>query len=1259
MKFYATLFSALVLFGATSAIADEPWTEDDFTEVSGPASPHVAYGLRQNENGVSLLVDVAPTETGAVGKVDIGISAGKALILHSNQAQVLRNGEMTRYAFVIPAAALVALPSDWDRMRLALTVSWPGGPFGMDRQRERFLHCDGGAPSAPLSINPLDWQPLDLKERAASVFSLKKRIFVNFDQPLDGGKATIAIEDAKGNRIRNLVSGQPMTKGPHRIEWDGMDEQGNIVPAGAYRWRAVSHPGITPDYLFSFYNQGNPPWRNGSPSSNWLSDHTNAVAAATYEDRVYLGAPISESGHAIVQLNLAGEKTGHIDFPTLVGVGKLFMVADADCVYSIMEGTPAYEPFQDLPDGKWTYRRPLNVLRWRTDGTPRPYDGERGEKIITLNLYNGSGPHGKSGWGLPQPNNLAGAALYKGRLFISLRQEDRIVVMSTPDGKILGETKLKDPGLIASDGKGLITAFSGDTLMKIDPVTFNATPLFVPLLSDLPVIGDPEERFYGFDGINPTGMALGSGNGEIFLSDNGIDQNIKVYDLKGHMLRQIGKKGGRPMNGVWDPNGISRPHGITIDQENKLWVVETNTFPRRHSVWNAKTGALIRDFTGPCFYGANMGAFDTADHTTWVGGGALWKLDFDKKTATPTSTLYHQTKTGQMQTQMMGHYWNFEHRNGRTFLIGYGGGQSVYELRKDGTLKLWAFCGNLASIAQVPRWTLPKVITELPAVKALFAENAKKNRSVPLDMTMEPHGLWLDKVSLNEGLLGNASLLYVDRNGDDIGQPEEFEVLPSGDTMQTGWGTGSPTLDMNIPAKIGGKPVVLHLKPDGFLPSGAPNYSLAKAVASASPVEEGLVGSTSIQDRFGREIFNSSPMKAVGPDGHTLWSFPNKWVDVHGSHEAPLPQTGVMQGALYFLGTAPLDAQSEVFVMNGNHGRFFVLTTDGLYLDEMFKDVRVTQNSDAYMIGGECFGGYFGKAENGKYYLQSGHTDYRIFEIKGLDQLKRSQGTMDVSPAQVIAAQANHEARVVQEQKPKTITVTDIPPFTNFSSDPNQWPGGPWMISWGDGHQPYPFVQVKAFRSGERLYLAYYVKDPSPWMNKGKDWTMLFKTGDSVDFQFSTDPTAKAGRPAAAPGDRRLLIAPFGDRNIAVLYSYREPGATAPMSFSSPSRTEIVDRVTELKSAKIDVRIGEGQAVGSYTVTVSVPLADLGLPPAGKSVDLLGDFGAIYGDNEGSMNLLRSYWSNQATGLVNDVPGEITITPRLWGTLKFDNTSTP
>ncbi len=58
-------------------------------------------------------------------------------------------------------------------------------------------------------------------------------------------------------------------------------------------------------------------------------------------------------------------------------------------------------------------------------------------------------------------------------------------------------------------------------------------------------------------------------------------------------------------------------------------------------------------------------------------------------------------------------------------------------------------------------------------------------------------------------------------------------------------------------------------------------------------------------------LVNSDPvMKAFTPDGRELWSFPNRWSNVHGSHDAPFPQRGELQGVLFFTGVAPLDDQA-------------------------------------------------------------------------------------------------------------------------------------------------------------------------------------------------------------------------------------------------------------------------------------------------------------------------------------------------------------
>jgi hypothetical protein len=63
-------------------------------------------------------------------------------------------------------------------------------------------------------------------------------------------------------------------------------------------------------------------------------------------------------------------------------------------------------------------------------------------------------------------------------------------------------------------------------------------------------------------------------------------------------------------------------------------------------------------------------------------------------------------------------------------------------------------------------------------------------------------------------------------------------------------------------------------------------------------------------------------------------------------------------------------------------------------------------------------------------------------------------------------------------------------------------------------------------------------------------------------------------------------------------------------------------------------------------------LAALGFKPeAGK--EYKADIGAVFSDATGANRAARVYWANKATGLVNDVPGEIMGFPNLWGTARL------
>jgi hypothetical protein len=334
-----------------------------------------------------------------------------------------------------------------------------------------------------------------------------------------------------------------------------------------------------------------------------------------------------------------------------------------------------------------------------------------------------------------------------------------------------------------------------------------------------------------------------------------------------------------------------------------------------------------------------------------------------------------------------------------------------------------------------------------------------------------------------------------------------------------------------------------------------------------------------------------------------------------------------MQGTLGILGIAPFDDRADVIFLNGNHGRCFLLTTDGLYLDEVFSDVRVSYLKNEYRLGGEIFGGMFGRSElDGKYYIQIGHGPYRIYELGGIGEAKRMSGELVVSKEQIVAAERRNQRQLADRRSEKKF-------------------GIPGTLSW-DQNGKFK-AELTAAIEGEHLRLIWRVQDASPWVNHGRDWTTLFATGDTVDLQIGVDASANPKRRGPVVGDKRLMIAPYEGKPIAVLYEHRKPGGRNPIEFTSPWRGEKVDDVRQLPDAQIEVKA----SARDYTVDARIPLASLGLSITGQS--LRADFGVTFGDADGTETQLRSYWANPATMLVDDIPGEIMLHPNLWGEVRF------
>ena len=684
---------------------------------------------------------------------------------------------------------------------------------------------------------------------------------------------------------------------------------------------------------------------------------------------------------------------------------------------------------------------------------------------------------------------------------------------------------------------------------------------------------------------------------------------VRVYDRGRRLVRTLGATPGGAVLGPYVAERLHGPSSVVVGPDGLVWVTERNRWmPKRLAAFDATSGKVVKSLFGPTRYGAPGAGIDPRDPTRWVGMQSLFKVDVRAKTAEPTHVI------GGLRARR----YVFHREAGRTFLISWcdNGVTAVQELLATGVLKPMALIASAHGFAYFHRWKPPA------AFRAAFDGYSKgdtRHFGTPEKPQQGPGVLWRD-------LNGNGEM-------DD---PSEFSFSDQSvwsHVAGTGWGSGFDDLVFRFPAiRRDGGNYLVTIRPNGFLPNGVPNYpTLGEGLAGAVRVKDppARLQAESAVDRQGNVIFNSSPyMASVAPDGKVNWSFPNRWKGVHGSHDSPMPKCGELQGALFFLGHGALDSTHDVFALVGNHGKMYFIDSTGLYVDELFRDVRTFSGNGPYTIGGEAFGGTFEKGDDGVWYLQAGGLAYNVYQVKGFEGIVRKEGSVALTAEDVKRIESTAAAK---PSDPGVLREARIGRYGKGFA-------GLKPIRW-ESDRLHP-VEIALGTASGRLHFRFSVRDESPWVNNGTDVQSLFKTGDACQIELET-----------ADGLVRLLVAPMGGETKAVRYrdGLRRGKQADSVLFQSPWRTELIDSVTVLDSVEAKV----GRNGPKYVLEGSVPLADLGLGPTPPRV-VKGDVGVIYGNAEGTVNEYRNHWANKSTGLVNDVPGEVMFTPKLWGTFRFD-----
>ncbi|WP_269431626.1 sugar-binding protein [Chthonomonas calidirosea] len=1163
-------------------------------------------------------------------------------------------------------------PKPGDVWRLGLEIFW-GSPSGKDwpelryadvvnpqrMQREffwttpeawgslRFMAKGNLSPSSSLQLLS-DAERLEKME-----YSTRGPVAIKYYLPFDAG-VTLVIEKPDGTRVKNLISDYPRKKGYNIDYWDGTDDNGKLVGPGEYRVRGLYHAPLDIRYEFAYGNPGNPPYDNSTGTGGWLSNHADPFAITTDQEGVYVACPYAEGACAVMKMDYKGQRQWGIPGisagPLAVQNGYLYVLlggAHPSTIWGIPENevairridarTGKFAPWSDGKDTHAIATLPPIEKWWK----PRRPEGE----VVATHGFNAD-------WCQRQ---TMGLAIGGGKLYASLYYENKIIVVNLDEGKAIGEIAIERPAGLACDKAGRLYAISGKRVVRIEE-NGNISPIVTSGLSA------------------PVGLALDS-MGNLYVSDWGDAMCVKKFSPEGQLLLTIGKLGGRPLNGPYDPEGMFRPFELAVDAEGRLWVAEYDSSPRRISVWDTQTGKFLKEFCGTTHYGS-MGAFiNRLNPRMAFVLGNICELNWDKGLWRVIGTLHRPAAPNDLFHLDPDPFANLRmeviNYKGRKLLIANDSFTTIIAELHDTYAKPLCAMGSLIELYRTgeewPDIILKNLVDDPKRLEELKRKYPRAFNG--LDPLFGPDVYYM----LAEPDV-RSMYLWIDKNGNGLVDEGEMRFFRKDELggmrlWGRGWQTaydGELNLYFSGKSKDGKRLQLWCLPLKGWNEVGAPIYDPHDAKKIVDMPVAGFPDSFSWADKEGKVLLGENPMMLFSPEGKLLWSYPNPWPGEHGAFTAPHSKRGRVIGPLFVCGSVEVGhGVGEVFALRGVMGETYFMTIDGLYIANLFQDARGAPDAlpdeprrgmsiKDCTAGGEPFNGnFFQNPIDGHYYLEGPVGSCReasvVARVMGLANIHRlTTQRIIFSRADYAKAEKLFRERAKEEAQRRTLAITrmkkaieGVPSYDDFDwSDPR-------VASWSYDMN-HSVERATWSYDDKNLYIAFQgVADDTPMINNGQDWQLLFKTGDALLFELRTTPDNDS--PNVLPGDIRLLFSVFHGEPIAVLYNYKVPGTTQPYRFSSPVGTTLIDQVEILKDAKVVFDRGSD----NYSARIVIPLADIGFKPE-KGKYYRGDFGVIYSDKLGKTDELRMFWSNPLGAMISDVFSESQINPSYWGKFQVE-----
>jgi hypothetical protein len=688
----------------------------------------------------------------------------------------------------------------------------------------------------------------------------------------------------------------------------------------------------------------------------------------------------------------------------------------------------------------------------------------------------------------------------------------------------------------------------------------------------------------------PSGLAIGA-DGAVYVANRGAMQQVSVFAADGRPLRSIGKPGGRPARGRYDATGMYQPGGLAVDREGKLWVAETTDSPKRFSVWQSQTGELLKEFFGASQY-ATFVSMDPMREDEVYCHQVVWRVDLARGTWQPHSTMWRATATNMVEAPSES-VRVLTANDGRQYAWGRHNYSQVL-MRRDGDV-FKPFVAGIIVAKGNPYIAWPPY--------PLFADHERWPNGVYVwQDTNDDQTIQVDEVMKNPVARGESFARWLDAN----------RTLYSENGM------------VFRPVRDGadGRPVYDFTAPERLPLSG--NGGFGGIVADPTDGAFYLIKNDGDGDeRFpGWGRYNAA--------GELVWGYRSA-LSWNRALSRPVAKPAQVWGI-----TSPLGVAGDVTGVATYFGTFHLMTRDGLYLTQLFRDQRLGETGPE-VINAEAFAGQLVRMQqSGRYLLLAGDTDGRVTEVLGLDSVQRFAGETVITPTEHQVVVAAREAAAQAKARAQRLTIARGRGALDLAEPVRKTIDAERAFS------------VRAAHDERNLYLHYEVTSPSELTNSINDPQIVFKGGNLIDVQLACDATADPARTVPAVGDVRVLITRQNGKPLAVVYRPRR--ATPPAErivLRSPTGQEEFDEIGTSDRVAVDYR----RSANGFTAVVTIPRDLLGwtVSEPGRLVRI--DVGYQFGNSSGNRTGQRAYWANNSAtaNIIDDIPNESRLEPARWG----------